>query len=118
MCSSDLPRCAESEEIFVSGGTWPNDHPDRVVRACYKRYVPLLETFIRALQTTAWPVDSRADVADMVSIDQAYLHCAKTAVRAATYEAMSQVYDACFPEDDGSADRVRARFGLPGRSPS
>ncbi len=110
------PKCKESEDIFISGGTWPNDHPDRVVRACFKRFVPLHEKLIAALQTTAWPVDARADIADMISINQAQLHCAKKASRAATYDAMSEVYAGCFPEDDGSADRVRARFGLPGRS--
>jgi hypothetical protein len=110
------PKCKESEDIFISGGTWPNDHPDRVVRECYQRYVPLDEKWLVALQTTAWPADSRADVADLISLEQAFLHCARKGARAATYEAMAEVYSGCFPEDDGSADRVRARFGLPGRS--
>ena len=114
----DDPSCRESEDIFISGGTWPNDHPDRVVRACFKRFVPLSEKWIRGMQTTAWPVDARADVADLISLEQARLHCAKKASRAATYDAMAEVYAGCFAEDDGSADRVRARFGLPARPES
>jgi len=108
-------KCLANEDVFVDGGTWPDDHPDRVVRACFKRYVPLSESWIAALQTTAWPVDAKADIADLVSLEQARLHCAKQAARAASYEAMAEVYSGCFPEDDDSADRVRARFGLPGR---
>jgi hypothetical protein len=112
----DEPKCKESEEIFISGGTWPNDHPDRVVRACFKRLVPLAERWIVAMQTTAWPADAKADVADLISLEQARLHCEKKGARAASYDAMDEVYAGCFPEDDGSADRVRARFGLPGRT--
>ncbi|TCC01325.1 hypothetical protein [Kribbella soli] len=113
----EKPECRDNEEVFLSGGTWPSDHPDRVVRACYKRMLPLAERWLVLLQTTPWPADAKGDVADLISLEQARLHCVKQGTRATTYDAMAEIYSNCFPQDDGSADRVRARFGLPIRTP-
>ncbi len=106
----------------MDGGSWPPDghseygeHGDRVLRDCYKRLVPMYMSSIKAFQTTPWPIDSRTDVADLVLQDQAFLYCLKKATKSTSFGTMSKALE-CFAEDDGSADRVRARFGLPGRN--
>jgi hypothetical protein len=119
----DEPKCSQAEDFFINGGSWPpadtnwDDRADRVLRSCHKRLVPLFEKNIKAFQTTLWPADAQADVADLVSLDQAFLHCLKLSVRGTSSDEMYKALE-CFPADDGSADRVRARFGLPRRSPS
>lgn len=119
----DEPKCKAAEEYMVEGGTWPPDghsdygvqRADQVLRGCHKRLVPLYQATIKAFQTTAWPVDSRADVTAMILQDQAFLYCLTKTTKATSSSAMYRAIE-CFPEDDGSADRVRARFGLPGRT--
>lgn len=116
----DKPECAAAEDYLVNGGSWDrskygNRHADQVLRACYRQMIPLYTTQIQVLQTTAWPVDAKQDMADLISLDQGFLHWLKQAVKGTTaaqmYAALQSV-----PPDDGSPDRVRARFGLPGRS--
>lgn len=115
-------KCQAADDYIVNGGSWPPDgHPDweraeKVAQGCFKKLVPLLERQIRDLQSTRWPTDAKSDVADLVSLSQGILHCDRQGAKADTTQEMDAVY-ACFPEDDGSADRVRARFGLPTRSP-
>lgn len=117
----DDPKCKAAEGFMIDGGTWPPDgHPEygehayKVLRDCHKRLVPLYQAIIKAEQTTPWPVDAKADVADQISLDQAFLYCLGKSSKATSSSAMYKALE-CFPEDDGSADRVRARFGLPGR---
>jgi hypothetical protein len=118
------PKCTAAEEFLVEGGTWPpsghseyGEHADQVLRGCHKRLVPLYEMSLKAFQTIHWPADARADMADLILQDQAFLYCLKKTSKATGSTAMYKALQ-CFPEDDGSADRVRARFGLPGRSTS
>jgi hypothetical protein len=118
----DEPKCKQSEDFLLNGGSWPpDDHPDwddrayRILRACYKRLVPLYEQSINAFQTTAWPADAKEDMADLISLDQAVLHCIRQGSRATSDSDMEEVFQ-CTPKDDDSADRVRARFGLPTRT--
>jgi hypothetical protein len=120
----DEPKCAAAEDFFVNGGSWPPDghseygeRADKVLRECHKRLVPLFQASIKALQTTLWPVDARADVADLILQNQAFLYCLGKSSKATSSDAMYRALE-CFPEDDGSADRVRARFGLPIRTAS
>ncbi|HWD83408.1 MAG TPA: hypothetical protein VG497_31120 [Kribbella sp.] len=115
------PKCKAAESYLVDGGTWPPDgHPEygeqayQVLRDCHKRLVPLYQESIVAEQTTAWPVDAEHDVADQILQDQAFLYYLTKSSKAASQTAMYKALE-CFPEDDGSADRVRARFGLSGR---
>jgi hypothetical protein len=117
----EQPRCRAAEDYLVDGGSWPPDgHPDYgkaelILRDCYKQWVPLLAASITGFQTTRWPVDAKEDMDDLISISQAQLHCGRQGLRAKTFDAWQDVFQ-CYPEDDGSADRVRARFGLPRRS--
>lgn len=112
-------RCKALDEFEVEGGEWPPaDHRDwpgeeKVGKACFKTYLATTTKEIQDLQATLWPVDAKDDMADLISLDQAYLHC----WRAASKVSASATYQ-CLPQDDGSADRVRARFGLPGRTAS
>jgi hypothetical protein len=117
----DEPKCEAAEEYMINGGTWPPDghseygeHAFKVLRECHKRLLPLFAATIKAFQTTPWPVDARADIEALISLDQAFLYCEQKASKATSDSAMYKALE-CFPEDDGSADRVRARFGLPGR---
>ena len=63
------------------GSRPPDDHPEwddkayRVLRACYKRLVPLYGTSLKDFQTTRWPADARDDMADLVSLTQGVMHC-------------------------------------------
>lgn len=115
------PKCKAAESYMIDGGTWPpSGHAEygeqayQVLRDCHKRLMPLYEASIRAEQTTPWPVDAKADVASQVLQDEAFLYCMTKTSKATSSSAMYQALQ-CFPQDDGSADRVRARFGLPGR---
>jgi hypothetical protein len=120
----DEPQCAQSEDFFINGGSWPpDDHPEwdehafKVLRACHKKLLPMQKTSFKAFQTTLWPVDARADMADLILQSQAFLRCLKKSARVASDSEMYKALE-CFTEDDGSADRVRARFGLPIRTPA
>jgi hypothetical protein len=116
------PKCKAVQDFFVDGGSWPpNEHPEygevayKVMKACFKAWLPNNEAVIRQFQTTPWPVDAREDMADLILFDQALLRCYRQGARATSDQ---DIYDAfeCLPKDDGSPDRVRARFGLPRRS--
>jgi hypothetical protein len=118
----DEPKCSQAEDFFVNGGSWPpNSHPEwddqawRVLRGCHTRLIPLFNGWIKAAQSTPWPVDAREDMDDLVLQDQALLRCLKKGSRAKSDQDMTEVFE-CVPKDDGSADRVRARFGLPRRT--
>jgi hypothetical protein len=117
-------KCHAIDDFYVlSGGSWPpDDHgdwdeqPEKVARACFKRFMPITDKEIKDLQRTAWPADALGDIADLISMNQGYLHCFRQGSKATTAQAVYDTY-ACFPKDDDSADRVRARVGLPGRTP-
>jgi hypothetical protein len=116
-------KCKAVDDYYIDGGSWPpDDHPDwddkahRVVRDCYKRYVTISVQQTKDLQTTHWPAESADDMADLISLNQALLHCFRQGSRATSDDDANEIYN-CFPKDDDSADRVRARFGLPGRTP-
>jgi hypothetical protein len=116
----DRPDCKAAEDYMVNGGSWDrskykDQHADQILRSCYRLLIPLYTTQIQVLQTTPWPTDAKQDVADMVSLDQGFLHWLKQAVKGTTADQMYTALQSV-PTDDGSADRVRARFGLPGRS--
>jgi predicted small lipoprotein YifL len=121
--ATDDAKCRAIDDFYVlSGGSWPpNDHhdwdeqPEKVARACFKRLTSIMDKEIKDLQTTAWPTDALGDIADLISLNQAYLHCFKQGGKAITSQAVYDTYD-CIPKDDDSADRVRARVGLPGRT--
>jgi hypothetical protein len=120
----DEPKCSQAEDFMIDGGTWPPDaHPSwddqawRILRSCYRRIVPLYAAWDRAAASTPWPVDARADVADLISYDQAIVYCMKKGAQAKSEQDIVDVFT-CIPKDDGIADRVRARFGLPIRTSS
>lgn len=120
----DEPKCKQIGDFYSDGGSWPpadqpswDERPHKVMAECYKRLLPIYEKELKEFQTTAWPADAAADMADLISLAQAHLHCVKQIARAASGDAMSKAIE-CFAPDDGSADRVRARFGLPIRSTS
>lgn len=116
----DRPECAAAEDYMVNGGSWDRSeyggkHADQVLRVCYKQLIPLYTTQIQAFQSTPWPTDAKQDMADLISLDQGFLHWLKQAAKGTTADQMYTALQSV-PADDGSADRVRARFGLPGRS--
>jgi hypothetical protein len=97
----------ESNETYMSNGEMVT-----ALRACYKRVLAPTERWISELQRTAWPVDAREDIQDLISFEQVQLHCSRQVTRATTYEELDKAYQ-CWPPKDESADRVRARLGLP-----
>lgn len=114
-------KCMAAQGYYLDGGSWPPaGRPEygqvahKTMRDCFKTWMPSEAAVIRGLQTTRWPVDAREDVADLISYSQAVLHCYRQATRATTDQGMYEAFD-CIPKDDGAADRVRARFGLPRR---
>ena len=116
----DRADCTAAEDYMVNGGSWDRtkysyEHADQILRVCYKQLIPLYTTQIQTLQSTPWPADAKQDIVDLVSLNQAFVHCLRQAVKGSTAQQMYTALE-CFPPDDGSADRVRARFGLPGRS--
>jgi hypothetical protein len=116
----DEPQCKDAEDYMVNGGSWDRSthgdkHADQILRSCYKRLIPMYEKNIRVFQSTPWPADAKQDMADLISLDQGLLHWLKQAVKGTTADQMYTALQTV-PADDGSADRVRARFGLPGRS--
>jgi len=116
----DEPQCKDAEDYMVNGGSWDRSthgdkHADQILRSCYKRLIPMYEKNIRVFQSTPSPADAKQDMADLISLDQGLLHWLKQAVKGTTADKMYTALQTV-PADDGSADRVRARFGLPGRS--
>lgn len=115
----DEPQCKAAEDYMVNGGSWDRSayggkHADQVLRACYKKLIPLYTTEIQTFQSTPWPADAKQDMADLISLDQGFLHWLKQAAKGTTADQMYTALQSV-PADDGSADRVRARFGLPNR---
>lgn len=116
----DRPDCATAEDYLVNGGSWDRSkyggkHADQVLRVCYKELIPLFTAQIQAIQSTPWPADAKQDIADLVSLDQGFLHWLTQAAKGTTADQMYTALQSV-PPDDGSADRVRARLGLPGRA--
>lgn len=116
----DRPDCKTAEDYLVNGGSWDDtkyhgQRADQVLRSCYKLLIPLYVANIQSWQTTLWPADAKQDVADLTSLDQGMLHWLRQAAKGSTAAQMYTALESV-PADDGSADRVRARFGLPGRT--
>lgn len=108
-------NCWKAAKPLEEGGWYESDRAlmGKVRRAC-KALPAANKKLVEQLQGTAWPADAENDMGDVIALAQAEQFAFRQMAKAQTpddwYEAMENL-----PADDGSADRVRARFGLPTR---
>ncbi|HEY3004509.1 MAG TPA: hypothetical protein VGJ44_19335 [Kribbellaceae bacterium] len=102
-------KCLEISRFYDNNIT---DANRAKLTICYGELGKLEREATAKLRTAQWPDEVTADVENVArSIDaSAYAH-----EQAAKAKTDQELFEVQFPKDDGSADIVRARLGLPTR---
>jgi len=107
-------QCGEDEKFVLEGGSSFKGESEIManLRKCEAALAKGRREVAAKLRAASWPAEVRADIEALAKADDAMAYAHEQSAKAATTDDWREV---AFPKDDGAADIVRARLGLPTR---
>jgi hypothetical protein len=109
-------KCAKDDGFLMEGGSSNKTSSEILanVRECTGNAAKFLRGWVAELRAEKWPADAHADIDSLARLVEAQAYAMERCSKATTTDEYVQVMGS-YPQDDGSADLIRARFGLPKR---
>lgn len=112
-------KCDADWRYLNEGGTTNKTTSEILanVKACDAANAKAIRAWVATVRAATWPAEVNADLDASIKLSEAQAYMLERMAKARG-EREYRDLGATLPQDDGSADLVRARLGLPVRSPS
>jgi hypothetical protein len=112
-------QCEQDRGYYTGDSDNANPPAKRLanLKDCDRKVAAALRTSISATRAALWPGEVKADIEKLLKFNEAQVYTLERLAGAPNEDAYLKLVDS-LPPDDGSADIVRARLGLPTRSPT
>jgi hypothetical protein len=110
-------KCGFDDRIITEGGSYDKQESDMMtnLRECWSVMAKADRAFSAGLRKATWPADAQADIEKLARFNDAAAYAEELLAKAYSFEEYGRAGEK-YPRDDGSADIVRARLGLPVRT--
>lgn len=111
-------KCLADWKFLDEGGSSEKTSSERLanMKDCDIKYVASIRSWVAAMRAATWPPEIATDLENALKYNEAVAYAFDRRIKAQNEEEYQKA-SAAIPADDGSADLVRARLGLPTRSP-
>lgn len=110
-------QCKLDRDFYTGDATEANPPAKRLanLKDCDAKVAKAMRDAVARTRALQWPTEVQADIEKLIKLNEAQAYTLERMAAAADEEEYLKL-NASLPPDDGSADIVRARLGLPTRT--